>query len=855
MGNASPTGPAAEPWLVIFPFLQKLQPEDQRYFWQHHVRRCPDPQTTGLFAYDGPTQLFAQDAPITHLYIVIEGTVSEERTPSPGDQEPYPLRRRVVGTTLNQNDPTQNNPERIIIGIYDLLYRGKYSTSAYAHAATTLYQIDVSGIDWLMARAPAISEELAPLKLIERLRTMPLFVGLTPVALGFLADEFQRNAYTYYVPGATIYPMQNPADTLYLLDRGQVYLEWPDDRNRWLGNSAAFGWLEMDEALLGAATLSHRAVAAKHASVLRIARRAFRRITGLNPDIRGQEAYAAMAKAVNELPIFAGFTPEQRHRLLGYLSHYCLPNPHILVQQGELNDSLWLLLPQSRAQVHALRPSGDAYQSIGVEGPAYFGEAALHAELPMGATIEGEEGSQWVRLHRRDLEQFSRDLGQDLKTRLPRPLGPAPAQPQPQFTGYEWLQSGESIQWLSHRHWIQLLRKVLPSLVILGGLLALSLAVAFGLVASGGWVYWVISSGGLLMMGQVAWGLIDYLNDSLIITNRRVVLQEEVLFFKRWRYEAALDRIENVDIRIGFWGKLLGYGNIVMRTAAEQGALSFAFVVQPDVIEQKVTELRDLRRIDDSAKKRGSVQHLLAGRLRLRLQLPAQVCLPAGLTAPPESWWRKVRRWVKELLLWRSSRLSDEQHVVWRKHWLILLGRLTPALGIPLLIFAFLLWQLFWVEPVPRTLLTLDILLLFLVLGNLFWMAWIVADWRNDTYEVTTATIVDSEKKPLFFDEKRRTARLDEIENIEVSVPSLFHYLFNFGSVRLQTASSDGDFTFDHVSNPHAVATEVQRRMEEYQTRQRLDDAQRRAQELPDWFDMYDLLGGVSKRRSRPPLA
>jgi abortive infection bacteriophage resistance protein len=130
----------------------------------------------------------------------------------------------------------------------------------------------------------------------------------------------------------------------------------------------------------------------------------------------------------------------------------------------------------------------------------------------------------------------------------------------------------------------------------------------------------------------------------------------------------------------------------------------------------------------------------------------------------------------------------------------------------------------------------LELILGLLLFADLLWIAWIVADWRNDTYEVTTNSIMDVEKKPLFFDEKRRMARLDEIENIEVNVPSFLHYLFDFGSVRLQTASSDGNFTFDLVPHPHAVAAEVQRRIEEYQTRERMIAAQRRAQELPDWF-------------------
>ena len=239
---------------------------------------------------------------------------------------------------------------------------------------------------------------------------------------------------------------------------------------------------------------------------------------------------------------------------------------------------------------------------------------------------------------------------------------------------YDWLQSGETIRLLCRRHWIDLCLKLWPSFGVLIVLSLLSLLVAAGTLSPSNWIYWVIGLGGVFMMGQVAWGLIDYLNDYLIVTNRRVVLQEEVLFFRNWRQEALLERIQNVDIRIGFWGRLLRYGNIVIRTAGTNGSIPFAFVSNPREIEQKITALRNLRRISEEAKKRGPIQDFLEGRLRLRLNLPAYVCLLPPVAVKKASRWHKFRRWIKQLLLWRAVSSSVGDHVVWRKHWLILLA-------------------------------------------------------------------------------------------------------------------------------------------------------------------------------------
>ena len=104
--------------------------------------------------------------------------------------------------------------------------------------------------------------------------------------------------------------------------------------------------------------------------------------------------------------------------------------------------------------------------------------------------------------------------------------------------------------------------------------------------------------------------------------------------------------------------------------------------------------------------------------------------------------------------------------------------------------------------------------------------------------------IADVEKKPLFFAENRRSALLGEIENIEVSMPSPINFLFGFGNVRLQTAATEGMFTFDWVPNPRGVSEEIRRRIELYRQQQEATRAHQRSQELPDWFEMYDRLGG-----------
>jgi hypothetical protein len=84
------------------------------------------------------------------------------------------------------------------------------------------------------------------------------------------------------------------------------------------------------------------------------------------------------------------------------------------------------------------------------------------------------------------------------------------------------------------------------------------------------------------------------------------------------------------------------------------------------------------------------------------------------------------------------------------------------------------------------------------------------------------------------------SARLGNIQNVTMSVPSPLHWLFNYGNVTCQTAAEAGEFVFNAVPDPRAVAQEILKRMDDYRRQEERDAAIKRSQELPDWFEMYN---------------
>lgn len=811
--------------LEQLPYLQKLPSSDVAYVLRDVVEEVYT---------DGTTVLFNREEPITDLYLVIEGQVEEMQVARKNGRVHYAL-HRVVGPG-------------VIVGLYDLFFSQRYSTRAHTVGATRLLKLQAAAVDRLLYRFPELRNTLAPLHVIERLRTIPLLGALSQVELGFIADACQPHEWT---TDEIIYRLDEPPEWLYLIDYGQVILTWPTGEEHWLGNGAVFGFVAETDARAAAPALDHEAVALGPCATFMASRQALLEITGLDLDRLGRTSHEAVVETLDQLPIFAQFTPEQRQRLSGFVSYYHIPIPHLVIQQDELNDSLWVLMPGQRARIHALDASGQALQSTGAEGPNYFGEVALRAQMPADSTVEAEADSQWLRLHARDLEAFSRQAGEDLRPKLAlrADIGLL-LEREDARRHHTWLQPGEFIDLFRRRHWIVLLRKTWPAQLLFWLVFVPGVALSLATARPSGWLDWLWLLIGLIVVGQLLWGLLDYFNDYLIVTNRRVVRHEEVIFLKEWRQEAVLEQVQNVDVAINFWGNLLGYGEVVIRTAGTQGAIPFNFVANPEEIRKTIFAQRARRQGHMQAESKGVIQRLLEARLGLHLPLPTRVHQGGNGTPRPQmpTWLTAVLRWLR---IERKPARTDANHLVWRKHWFILLAQLSAPLGLMLMIFVLLFGQfLTWVETLHTAFLALDLLLALVGLIDLAWMAWIITDWRNDTYEINTESVVDVEKKPLFFSEKRRTARLGEIENIEIDIPSPLHYLLNFGNVRLQTAATQGDFTFDWVPDPRGVADEVQRRIEEYRYRMEMVRARQRAQELPDWFEMYNRLGRTARQRA-----
>lgn len=139
------------------------------------------------------------------------------------------------------------------------------------------------------------------------------------------------------------------------------------------------------------------------------------------------------------------------------------------------------------------------------------------------------------------------------------------------------LKKDEKILIVIRQHWVKLL---LPVFI---WLLAASLLI------------WLEGTTGFIITLVAAlYPMYEYLNwknNLWCVTNLRVV--DETGFFSRYSKESPLDKINNVEYDQSFWGRLFGYGNVDIQTAAEMGETTYEWIHDPRLLKDTITHAQE----------------------------------------------------------------------------------------------------------------------------------------------------------------------------------------------------------------------------------------------------------------------
>jgi CRP-like cAMP-binding protein len=513
---------------------------------------------------------------------------------------------------------------------------------------------------------------------------------------------------------------------------------------------------------------------------------------------------AQIYEIIRDLFLFSGLRDEQVAQIASLFATIRIEDGQILYSKGEAGHNFYIIYAGSVGETRLI--AGEKEETAILVPGDFFGEEALLFNRPHAATIQAQEPTTLLQL---DSEQFDRLLREypQVKSNLVRT---AQTREIVRSQKFEWLRDDEVIYQIARKHEAVLAAVLIGPLV----LLALSLVLVYYVAALGsGTVAWIagLVVASLLGSGAVLWGIwnyIDWGNDYYIVTNQRAVWIEKVIWLYDSRDEAPLNTILSVNVTTNFWGRLLGFGNVIVRTYT--GEIVFKHLGKPHQMADAVEEYWHRAQQRSEREEAEAMELAIRRHLGLVEEEPKPKFPPIQEAPPPAQVpKRKAGLWERYFANFLRMRIEEGNVITWRKYWTVLVGKTwLPTLSIFIvLVLTGAYSGLYFLNSIeflsPRVVLPAGILLTLLLLP---WWFYNYVDWRNDIYQVTDKYIFDIERKPLGT-EVKKSAPLENILSLEHKRVGFFGYLFNYGNVIINVGVAQ--FVFIGVHEPARVQQDV----------------------------------------------
>jgi uncharacterized membrane protein YdbT with pleckstrin-like domain len=505
----------------------------------------------------------------------------------------------------------------------------------------------------------------------------------------------------------------------------------------------------------------------------------------------------------------------------------------LVCRQGDPGQR-WYLVEDGELRALHVDPDGIEEEVARFYPGGSFGESSLLLGEPHDATVEVVEDTRLLTIDKEDFDQLLEQrpwMLDDLQLA-------AEVERRRRAPRFEWQEPDETVIFVLHKHDVVLFRKlILPGaflFLVLAGYFVVGSMTILGLVVGG-----LLESAPLLL---ALYRVIDHFNDNYILTNKRVMHDEHIYLIRESRVGAPLINIQDVQVyKQGVLAQMFDFGDLRIETAGEpSGRVVFRAIPEPYSAQQMVLDQRDRAEAQVRAEERAAIQEALRDRMGQRPPEEETSGVEEEGESPDggeEGWPTWILAPVQVVrYFFPPLREEEGDTITWRQHWIVLLRPIALPTGLILLATLVVAWLLRGAEGGRVSILFgYAIVLLFLVP----WWLWVFENWQNDIYQVTPSRIIDIDQLPLGLREERREASLGRVQNVNLKVPSVIGRLLGYGSVTIETAGA-GAFTFDNVKDPQGVQTEIFRRMATFEQRKHRQDAERRRDEMLDWFTVYD---------------
>jgi CRP-like cAMP-binding protein len=422
------------------------------------------------------------------------------------------------------------------------------------------------------------------------------------------------------------------------------------------------------------------------------------------------------------------------------------------------------------------------------------------------------------------------------------------------------LLSDELVEFQTRRsRWYLALRLIPPAIgFILGPTLVFSLLAGQPIgstLYNSRWVAALILA--LVFILWLAFQTLDWSNDYFVITNKHLTHREFSLrTFRTTIVKIPIDQIQSVEVdRPSLIANLFNYGTARVTTAAQAGSIRFDSIDNPAKVEETLNRLRQRGRSLDAGRAQATMRQSVESHFQIQPafelvdasedeeeeEIEELAPQPTGLLAA----WRRFRR----LYRWR---VEEKGVITYRKHFFVLMKEIIwPAgVGIALLLLAVIVIR---ASGIPAVQLVAIFLLVCLI--DLGWLIWQIEDWRNDVFQLTERYVIDIDRRPFGFGESRKQAELRNVQNISSDRPNILATFFNYGNVIIETAGATSDITFESVSHPNLIQSDLFNRRDQFRQLQQVKEGENRRKEYSVLLDVYQQATEQGRIPRRTPPA
>jgi len=522
--------------------------------------------------------------------------------------------------------------------------------------------------------------------------------------------------------------------------------------------------------------------------------------------------------------MFRGLAEEDLAEIASRMQEYQQEGGKVLYAKGDTGTVFYIIYEGS---VRVWRYEGDQEREIMIlETGDKFGEGALLDNAPRSATVTTREDSQFLVLHK-DHFDWMLDQYPEIEDYL---INLLETREQIREMYFPWLHSGEVIHILSRRHpaqlWLNLLK---PFAVILLSAFFFYISTLTRLET----LPIILGFASLVMaILWAAWQILDWRNDYFILTNQRVVWIEQVIFQAAARQEAPLAAVQSVDVQTSFVGRILGYGNVLVRTFTGTGSLKLTNVNNPKLMKGSIEEYLMRVRKQTEVKAEKQLRQSIRQSLGIEAQQVEDTIFYVEKPVPEPS---------QKLAILRTREVSpDGKTITYHRHWWVLLMKTWVSLVCLAGMFAIMVYA--WIKNYEFLSFTIPTLsfYVFWFMGFLIFLgmlAYNYVDWKNDIYKINKDDmIIDSEKKP-FGEEISRSAPIKNIISLTHEKTGLLRLILNFGTVRVVVA--DETLSFYDVHNPAQVQQDIYYRQEQIKLQREAEDYEADREHISKWLRAY----------------